>query len=243
MVNVFKEFCNDCCYTQHMSPFLNPPFIIAILIALSVHEWAHGYAAYRLGDPTAKYSGRLTLNPLAHLDPIGTIMFLFVGFGWGKPVPIDPRNFKNYKRDSAITALAGPLSNFILAWISFMGLVALSGNGTHTSMMSLLRISEAGNPATLLLIQIFASSLFINLALMAFNLLPVAPLDGSKIVRPFVPVRYDDMYQDFMRRGPMFLIFLLVIEAFLHVPILSGWVFGIITPILLSMNAAAGLFL
>jgi len=226
-----------------MSPFLNPPFIIAILIALSVHEWAHGYAAYKLGDPTAKYSGRLTLNPLAHLDPIGTLMFVFVGFGWGKPVPIDPRNFKSYKRDTAITALAGPLSNFILAWISFIGLALLSANGSHGSMMSLLAIKGTGNPATVLIIQILASSLFINLALMAFNLLPIAPLDGSKIIRPFVPVGYDNMYHDFMRRGPMFLIGLLVIESFLNVPILSGWVFGIITPILLAMNSAAGIFL
>ncbi|MFH1671122.1 MAG: site-2 protease family protein, partial [Patescibacteria group bacterium] len=91
-----------------MSPFVSPPFIIAILIAISVHEWGHGFVAYKLGDPTAQMDGRLSLNPLAHLDPIGTLMFLIIGFGWAKPVPIDPRYFKNHKRDTTLVALAGP---------------------------------------------------------------------------------------------------------------------------------------
>ena len=88
--------------------FLNPIFILSILIALSVHEWAHAVAADRLGDSTARESGRLTLNPISHLDPIGTILFLTVGFGWGKPVPVDHRYFRRPKRDMAITAIAGP---------------------------------------------------------------------------------------------------------------------------------------
>ena len=106
-----------------MFQFLTPTFIISVLIALSVHEWAHGFTAHRLGDPTAKVEGRLTLNPLAHLDPIGTAMFLIVGFGWGKPVPVDPRYFKHYKRDTSLVALAGPASNLVLALLAFLVLI------------------------------------------------------------------------------------------------------------------------
>src|SRR3989338_4296139 len=93
---------------------LRPSFIIALLIALSVHEWAHALVAHRLGDPTAKEQGRLTLNPIAHLDLMGTILFFLVGFGWGKPVPIDPRYFKHWKRDTALVSIAGPVSNLIV---------------------------------------------------------------------------------------------------------------------------------
>ena len=92
--------------------------VFAVLVTLTVHEYAHGYAAYKLGDNTAKMYGRLTLNPIKHLDPIGALCMVFFHIGWAKPVPIDPRNFKNPKRDFAITALAGPLSNFIMAFLS-----------------------------------------------------------------------------------------------------------------------------
>ena len=220
-------------------PFLTPSFVISILIALSVHEWAHGYAAYKLGDPTAKYDGRLTLNPIAHLDPMGTILFLLVGFGWGKPVPIDPRYFKNQRRDIALTALAGPASNLVLAFLATIGLVILHGNA-GISIADIMSPSGNGNPIIILLTQIFSTSLFINLALMAFNLLPIAPLDGSKIIRPFIPYQYADQYEEFMRRGPMILIGLLIAEHFLHISILSGWVFGIISISLSFISALVG---
>ena len=108
---------------------------IVVFVTLPIHEYAHGYAAYKLGDPTARYQGRLTLNPLAHLDYIGSLMILFIGFGYAKPVPVDSRYFNNPKRDMAITAFAGPLSNLVLSFIScfisnaivfVMGLITLT---------------------------------------------------------------------------------------------------------------------
>lgn len=218
-----------------MPSFINPVFIIAILIALSVHEWAHAYTAYRLGDPTAKYAGRMTLNPLSHIDALGAFMFLFVGFGWGKPVPVDPRYLKNVRRDSAIISLAGPLSNFVLAWIAFAILVIL-GKGVGTSVFSLLGAQTNGNPLMVVAIQLCQNLIFINLALMSFNLIPIAPLDGSKIVRPFIPLRYQDMYEDIMMRGPMILIGLLVIEYVLHIPLISRLIFAIMSVVLMAMG-------
>jgi len=224
-----------------VSLFLNPSFIISLLIAISIHEWAHGFAAYKLGDPTAKNEGRLTINPLAHLDPIGTLMFIMAGFGWGKPVPVNPMYFKNAKRDSAITSLAGPFSNFVLAWIAFVLFVLISGSSMNTSAMGLLAIQGGGNPFLTIVLQILASSIFVNLVLMAFNLLPIAPLDGSKIVQMFVPLRHEDAYMEFMRRGPFFLLILLVSEYFIGVPILRTWIFGIVNPIFAVMSSLAGL--
>lgn len=226
-----------------MSPFLNPPFIISILIALSVHEWAHAYSAFKLGDPTAKYDGRMTLNPLSHLDPLGTIMFVVVGFGWGKPVPVDWTYFKNPKRDNAIVALAGPLSNLVLAIISFVILVTLTEGSVGSWAMGLLSVEAVGGPLLSFVTEIAASSLFINLALMAFNLLPIAPLDGSKIVHPFVPLRHEEMYLDLMRKGPMILLGVLIAERLIGFPLLTFWVRGIITGVMVVMNAAVGIFM
>lgn len=224
-----------------MSLFLSPSFIIALLIAVSIHEWAHGFAAYKLGDPTARNEGRLTINPIAHLDPIGTLMFIVAGFGWGKPVPVNPMYFKNPRRDSAITSLAGPLSNFVLAWIAFALLLIIFGRNVTSSAMGLLSIDGSGNAVAAIIMQILASSVFINLGLMAFNLLPIAPLDGSKIVQMFVPLRHEDTYMEFMRRGPIFLVVLLVAEFFVGIPILRTWIFGIMNPILAVMSAIASI--
>ena len=219
-----------------MSPFINPPFIIAILIAISVHEWAHGVVARLLGDPTAEAHGRLTLNPLAHLDLTGAIMFLIVGCGWAKPVPVNPSYFSHPKRDNALVACAGPLSNLIIAIVSFIGLLILmpSSQGA-SSAMSLLSIETNASIVQVFLMQVFASSLFINLALMAFNLLPVAPLDGSKILQSFIPYRYEMSYERFMQQGPIILLALILGGIFLNIPILSAWVFGIIDPVLQIM--------
>src|SRR4051812_8481457 len=127
-----------------MSPFLQPPFLIAILFALSFHEAAHAWMALRLGDATAKLAGRLTLNPLAHLDPLGTILFVIVGFGWGKPVPVNPYYFRQPKRDNALVALAGPVSNLILAAVSFILLLAIT-HAVPTDAFGLLD-TPAGGP-------------------------------------------------------------------------------------------------
>ncbi|MDD3896249.1 MAG: site-2 protease family protein [Candidatus Peribacteraceae bacterium] len=218
-----------------MSSFLNPVFIVAILIALSVHEWAHAYAAYRLGDPTAKYAGRMTLNPLAHIDALGAFMFLFVGFGWGKPVPVDPRYLKNVRRDSALISLAGPLSNFVMAWIAFAVLLVL-GKSVGSSVFSLLGSNGDGNPIMIVAVQLCQNLIFINLALMSFNLIPIAPLDGSKILYPFIPLRYQDAYENIMARGPMLLIALLVLEFALNVPLISRFIFTLMSAVLAMMG-------
>ena len=207
--------------------FLNPTFIIAVLIGLSVHEFAHGYIAMKLGDPTAKMDNRVSLNPLAHLDPIGTLMFFVIGFGWAKPVPIDPRYFKNVKRDTTLVALAGPAANLITAFICFF-LMAVLFEWNTSSAMGLLGGSGG------------ASTVVIMIERMAFNLLPINPLDGSKILYAFIPVQYEREYFEFMARGPMILLVLIVAGLVFNIPILSTWVFGIMTPFLMIMNVIAG---
>ncbi len=155
---------------------------IAAIIILAVHEYSHAYAAYKLGDPTARNLGRLTLNPLKHIDPLGAICMIFLHIGWAKPVPINARNFKNPKRDFAITALAGPLSNLIMAFISaFMYLLsyALLRDVTFTNEFL---FGLASN--TLNFIYIFH---IVNVGIAIFNLLPVPPLDGSRLLTVILP--------------------------------------------------------
>ena len=218
-------------------PFLTPTFIIAILIAVAVHEWAHGYAAWKLGDPTAKYDGRLTLNPLAHLDPVGTVLFVLVGFGWGKPVPVDPRYFKRPTRDSAIVAFAGPLSNIVLAFGAFFLAMALGMKAEVLAVTGAL-IAPNNQPVIITFIaELLGDLIQINLILMAFNLLPIAPLDGSKIIKIFLPVGYDYQYEQFLQRGPWILLILIVAGRAFGLPILSMWISIIISPFLGMMYA------
>ncbi len=156
----------------------------SILIALTVHEVAHGYAAYRLGDPTARNLGRLSLNPLKHLDPIGTLCMLLAGFGWAKPVPINTRNFKNPRRDMALSALAGPVSNVLLG---FAGVLL------QAIFLKLFGVFPPTAERTAYIYQItiifFAMFTSLNIGLAIFNLLPVPPLDGSRIFYIFLPPR------------------------------------------------------
>ncbi len=207
-----------------MTDFLNPIYIISILIALSVHEAAHGLVAHWLGDPTARDNGRLTLNPIAHLDPIGTLLFIIIGFGWGKPVPIDPRYFSHPKRDTALVSLAGPTSNLLLAIISFFGLYLLAPHLGLPSGLDLVGGVKTGPVGLQFLSQLFGSSLFLNLGLMAFNLLPIAPLDGSKILEAFIPLRYELQYSQLMRQGPFILLALLLMGRLFGIDVFSGWI-------------------
>lgn len=156
---------------------------LAVLITLTVHEYCHGYAAYRLGDNTARNLGRLTLNPIRHIDPIGALCMIFLHVGWAKPVPINPRNFKNPKRDFAITALAGPLSNLLLAFL-FSGLYlftfALVRDMTFTEIS--FKYNLIVNILTFL--RVF---FLVNTGIAIFNLIPIPPLDGSRILNVVLP--------------------------------------------------------
>ena len=157
---------------------------LAVLITLTVHEYCHGYAAYKMGDNTAKNMGRLTLNPIHHIDPVGALCMLFFHIGWAKPVPINPRNFKNPKRGFAITALAGPLSNLILAFV-FSGVFLLTYKAAHGVFISQGDgfLFELCKNATLFF-SIFFS---VNIGLAIFNLIPIPPLDGSRILTVILP--------------------------------------------------------
>ena len=159
--------------------------IPCILIALTVHEVAHGWMAYKLGDPTAKTMGRLTLNPLKHLDPIGALCMLFFHFGWAKPVPIDSRYFKKPKRDVALTALAGPVSNILMA---FCGILLFSI--LRTVFVQVGAASSFGATIQQLVLYLLFYFYSLNLSLAVFNFLPVPPLDGSRIFLVFLPQKY-----------------------------------------------------
>jgi len=155
---------------------------LATLITLSIHEFSHALAAYKLGDNTAKYMGRLSINPLKHLDPVGALCMIFFRFGWAKPVPIDPRNFKNPKKDFALSALAGPLSNLVFAFFSsFLYLLAYA----------LLKDISSSNDFIYQVAQNTLDFLYIfhriNIGLAIFNMIPIPPLDGSRILNAVLP--------------------------------------------------------
>lgn len=166
--------------------------LIVIFLVNPLHECAHGFVAAKLGDNTAKHQGRLTLNPIAHIDYMGALLMLLVGFGWAKPVPVNARNFKNPKAGMAVTALAGPVSN-LLAAIVF----GLCYNGIITILAATDSISVIGTTVFIsndlafmeYILMFFQFLIFINISLAVFNLIPIPPLDGSKILMAFLPDR------------------------------------------------------
>jgi Zn-dependent protease len=170
-----------------------PPF----LFALTIHEFSHGYVAYRFGDPTAKALGRLTLNPLKHLDPLGTLAIFIIHIGWAKPVPVDPRHFRNPQKDMLWVALAGPGANILTAIASIL-LVKLF------ILLSPLFPSSVITPLLLMM----QYSIFINIILAFFNLLPIPPLDGSKVLMGLLPFQ---QAASFKRIEPFGFIILLIL--------------------------------
>ncbi|MEG2096625.1 MAG: site-2 protease family protein [Pseudoflavonifractor sp.] len=182
--------------------------VLGVLICLTVHEVSHGAAAYALGDPTAKSQHRLSLNPLRHLDVFGTLMMLVAGFGWAKPVPVDMRYFKHPKSGMAITALAGPVSNFVLAYLALL-----------VARIFLPALNTGANWAYLT-IQFFMSLASLSLGLGIFNLIPFPPLDGSKVLGAFLP---DRMYYTILRyeRIGMF-----ILMGLLYFGVLDGVLIG-----------------
>ena len=197
-----------------LDPSLFLVYILAILLALSVHEFAHALASHLLGDDTARLLGRLSLNPRAHLDLFGSLSFLLLGFGWGKPVPVNPMFLKNRRRDMLIIALAGPFSNLLM----------LISTGI------LLKIALIFLPVANLLI-IFLSIFFtLNIVLMIFNLLPLPPLDGYNIIAYILPNKYKYYY---IRYGYYLFLTLIVFSIAFNMPVFAwisqvvSWFYGI----------------
>ena len=191
------------------------------LISLSLHEWAHGFVAYKQGDPTPKVAGRLTLNPLAHIDPMGFVMFLCLGIGWAKPVPVNPNNFKKFRSGIAKVSLAGVAMNFILCVI-----------GSLFFVLSINLIGDGGD----LMVLISFWLMFANACLMVFNLLPIYPLDGFNFISSFM--RSDNKFvQSNIRNSGRIFITILFIDLFLElftgyslisyvISWLASWIYG-----------------
>jgi len=170
----------------------------AIMIAIAVHESAHAYSAYRLGDPTARNLGRVTMNPLKHLDVAGTIMLLLVGFGWAKPVPVNPRNFRNPRKDDIIVSLAGVVANLVTAFV-FLGIW----------YFFIYTIGFANN----ILNNFMSAIVLINIYLAIFNLIPIPPLDGYHVLKSAVRIKNPKFFWVFERYGFLILIVLLFTGA------------------------------
>lgn len=169
-----------------------PYLATALLIALTLHEFAHGYVAYLFGDPTAKREGRLTLNPLRHLDLIGTLMIFLIGFGWAKPVPINQYNFRNPRLAGVLVSLAGPLSNLFLCFL-FLAIYQLAIPYKSTVVETF-----------------FGTNILLNATLFLFNLIPLPPLDGYRIIEFLVAPKYREKLQQYEMYGVVFFLLLAV---------------------------------
>lgn len=179
--------------------------LFVIICILPLHEYAHGWMANKLGDPTAKLEGRLTFNPLASVDPMGALFLLLFGFGWAKPVPVDSRYFKKPKRDMAVTALAGPVSNFLAALLGALLFYAVALFLPQNWIVMFLR-------------YFLSSYVLINISLAVFNLLPLPPLDGSRIIGAFLSDRALAAYYRYQNIIVM-VVFLLMVTGFLSTPL------------------------
>lgn len=199
----------DLLYTNPIAFFV---WAIALLMAVDVHEFAHAWVADKLGDPTPRLNGRLTLNPLAHLDPLGTLALLIAHVGWGKPVPIDPFNLREPRRDSALISLAGPVSNFVLA----------------TLLALLLRILPIPQYLSILISPI----IILSVGLGVFNLIPIPPLDGSKVLLGFLPRDLAVEWEETLNQYGIFFLLILFIPLFGQQPLVHTIISPIINVIL-----------
>ena len=197
---------------SNIEPQIIVLLIPALVFSLSFHEFSHAWMAYRLGDSTAARMGRLTLNPLSHLDPVGSIALLLMGFGWAKPVPVDARYLRNPREDMVKVAAAGPISNIILAIIAALALRFLFGSGLLTNSIK----------------TFFIIFMQINITLAVFNLLPISPLDGSQILSPFLEKKFgSDIVWKMQLYGPRILFIIIIFSMVTDIHIFSF----IITPI------------
>jgi Zn-dependent protease len=201
-------------YLEAIVAILSRCFVV--FCCLPIHELAHGWVAYKLGDNTAKNQGRLTFNPLAHLNPIGTIMIFLFGIGYANPVPVNPRNFKNPKAGMALTALAGPVSNLLLGWVS-VWLYYICINVLPYSML------------TMCIAYFFMFAAQVNVMLAVFNLIPIPPLDGSKILSAVLPSKIYFKYMQY-ERYIMIVLLLLLFVGVLDTPI--AWLTNVMLKII-----------
>lgn len=198
--------------------------VVVLIMAFTMHECAHAWVAWRLGDPTARMLGRITLNPLKHIDPFGSVIFPLIGlfyggmlFGWAKPTPVTARNFKHYRRDDILVSLAGPASNLAAAVVALLLLIVLKhvtaagalSVGTAMALAHHMQGIATENLPTLFPIALFLYYvIFLNLLLFVFNLFPVPPLDGSHVLRHFLPYKALQVYD---RIGMFGMIFIMLI--------------------------------
>ncbi|MGM9552359.1 MAG: site-2 protease family protein [Clostridia bacterium] len=186
---------------------------IVLFTAITVHEYSHGLVAYKLGDPTAKSMGRLTLNPMAHLDPLGAIMMVFCRFGWAKPVPVNPYYFKDPKRDMVLVSFAGPLSNLLLAFC------------VATVFPFAIKLIPGGD-VTDFLLDLLIACMQLNISFAVFNLIPFPPLDGSKILFAVLPNHVYNKFLTYERYGMIVLLLLSftgILGRILNTVILPIW--------------------
>ena len=197
-INVFSDIWAGLDWTVLISILIA---IIPALICITIHELAHGYIAYKLGDSTAKNEGRLTLNPIKHIDPMGLLMMIVFRFGWAKPVPVNMYNFKNPKTGMAITAIAGPISNILLA-----GLVLLLYGLLYRVIIG---FGDGGQ----MLLEMMIITAYISCALAIFNLIPIPPLDGSKVLFSLLPEKQYFTLMRYERFGMIILLLLIFTDA------------------------------
>jgi len=217
------------------SAFLRLAVLImfALVTAVTVHEFSHALVATGLGDNTARSLGRLSLNPMRHLGPGGTIMMFIAGFGWGKPVPVDPRQLSRGHTDTALVAAAGPLSNLIFAFLLAIPFKAGVLVSAGLSLDRVAHVMTGGLSSGIA--DILALLIFFNLLLGVFNLLPLAPLDGSRVVAGFVPTEHLATYSKLQRNGPILLVAIIMLDYGLGLGIL--W--GIIGPVVRTLTTLA----
>lgn len=190
----------------------------AVFLALSFHEFAHAFIAYKMGDPTPKYQGRLTLDPMAHVDWIGLIMFALFGFGWAKPVQINPSNFRNRKWGNILVSLAGPAANLLLAVIFFIiQIIIIAFSGLNQSFFLLLAAGVSKASPLLILYSIINRIVFLNIIFAILNLVPIPPFDGYRVVKDLFFRKYASFFWQYERYSLFILLAFILLGLFDYV--------------------------
>ena len=206
---------------------------LSLVVAITIHEFSHALVANSLGDDTGKRLGRLSLNPKRHLDPMGTVMMLIVGFGWGKPVPVNQHRLAHGPRGMTLVAAAGPLSNLMLAFLLAIPFKLGVLDWSPLSLNRIAHVMEGGLREGMA--DVVGLVIFFNLILAVFNLIPLAPLDGSKVVGGLIPRHQAAAYARLERNGPLILVAIIMLDYIVGLGIL--W--GIIGPVVRGLTSAA----